>query len=83
MTTLAPRPLVARNEEMVWEAVAGWKGASETRVRGAVWKIRSPLMDKYLRCRLTERVCKEDREWMACVVAEALGPGRRWGRVGV
>ena len=67
--------LAARSEEAVWEAVVGWmKCGVEGRLgRGVVGKIRFPLMaEEYLRDRVVDTVREEDREWMVCVVAEAL-----------
>jgi hypothetical protein len=69
--------LVARNEEVVWEAVVGWRGGTAGKVgwRGVVGKISFPLMgEEYLRNRVvgTRMVGGEDGEWMAGVVAEAL-----------
>jgi hypothetical protein len=69
--------LAARNEEAVWEAVAGWlRRKSEegpARGRGLVGKIRFPLMEEgYLRSRVVGMAPAEDAEWMEGVVAEAL-----------
>jgi hypothetical protein len=67
--------LAARNEEAVWEAVAGWMRAEDGRLRGRglVKKIRFPLMEEwYLRSRVVGMAPAEDAEWMAGVVAEAL-----------
>ena len=67
--------LVAMREEAVWEAVVGWMegGAGVGRGREVVGKIRFPLMaEDYLRDRLVEAARKDDQEWMAGVVAEAL-----------
>ncbi len=67
--------LVAIREEAVWEAVVGWMegGAGVRRGREVVGKIRFPLMaEDYLRDRVVEAVRKDDQEWMADLVAEAL-----------
>lgn len=79
--------LAARSEEAVWEAVSGWMhsgGAGAGRGRGVVSKIRFPLMaEEYLRDRLVDTALEQDKEWMAGVVAEALGAkaARREGAV--
>ena len=67
--------LAARNEEAVWEAVAGWRRTEDrqARGRGLVGRIRFPLMDEgYLRSRVVGMAPAEDAEWMEGVVAEAL-----------
>jgi hypothetical protein len=67
--------LAARNEEAVWEAVAGWMraGGGLLRGRGLLRKIRFPLMEEgYLRSQLAGMAPAEDAEWMAGLVAEAL-----------
>ncbi len=67
--------LIARNEKVVWEAVVRWmRGAAGLAGRNdVVGKIRFPLMrEEYLRSQVTEMVSREDRDWMAGVVAEAL-----------
>jgi hypothetical protein len=67
--------LAARNEEAVWEAVAGWmqSAVGEVGVCSVVRKIRFPLMrEEYLWGHVVAVVGEEDKEWMAGVVAEAL-----------
>jgi hypothetical protein len=76
MSVVDDDQLVASNEEAVWEAVVGgMRGAgNERRGRGVAGRVRFPLMEEeYLRCRVVGMMMDgEHREWMACVVAEAL-----------
>jgi hypothetical protein len=80
--------LITRNEEAVWEAVAGRQSRSIHRCKGwiktgckrllerrraLVRKIRFPLMEEeYLRSWVVGMAPAEDAEWMQGIVAEAL-----------
>jgi hypothetical protein len=83
-TVVDDNRLVARNEEVVWEAVADWMSGRVVRGHGVMRKIRFPLMEEeYLASQVVGMVGEADAEWMAGVVAEAMRAkaARREGEV--
>ena len=73
--------LIARNEEVVWEAVVGWMRGESGKVgwRGVVGKIRFPLMEEdYLGSRVLGMMARSGwRVWWR----RRSGPRQRGGRV--